>query len=62
MIRFQARWQNYENDYQLRRLFAWNKSAPTGQILMKLLMRLFRKSVDKIQVSLKSYKNNGYLT
>jgi len=33
---------------------AWNNPAPTG--------RIFRKSVEKIQVSLKSDKNNGYFT
>jgi hypothetical protein len=27
-----------------------------------IFLRFFRKSVDKIQVSLKSHKNNGYLT
>ena len=34
---------------------AWKNSAPTGQILIKLDTRFhFRKSADKIQVSLKS--------
>ena len=42
------------------RWFVWNNSAPTERIFMKL--SVFRKSVQKIQVSLKSYKNNGYFT
>ena len=40
--------------------------TPTGQILMKfctlVYIFFFWKSVDKIQVSLKSDKNKGYLT
>jgi hypothetical protein len=35
----------------------WKNSTPIGQIFMKFDMRLFRKSVDKIQVSSKSDKN-----
>jgi hypothetical protein len=55
-----------KSDYYLRhvrlsvRLSAWNNSAPTGRILMKLDIEPFRKSVENIQVTLKSYKNNGY--
>jgi predicted component of type VI protein secretion system len=37
---------------------ARKKSASTGQIFIKSDMRIFRKSVGKIQVSLKSEKNN----
>jgi hypothetical protein len=32
---------------------AWNNSTPTGRILMKSDFVIFRKSVEKIQVSLK---------
>jgi hypothetical protein len=39
---------------------AWNNSVPTGQIFMKFDFSTFRKSVQKIHVSLKSDKNNGY--
>jgi hypothetical protein len=35
-------------------LSAWNSSAPTGRILIKF--------VDKIEVALKSDKNNWYFT
>jgi hypothetical protein len=43
------------------RLSAWNNSAPNGRILIKLnIWAFFRKYVEKIQVSLKSDKNNGY--
>jgi len=40
---------------------AWNDSAPTGRIFIKfdILVSIFRKSFDKIQVSLKSDKKNG---
>ena len=42
---------------------AWNNSAPTGRIFMKFdIKSIFRKSVEKIRVSLKSDKNNGYFT
>jgi hypothetical protein len=41
----------------------WNNSAPTGRIFMKCVISVFlRKSIDKIQVLLKSGKNNGHLT
>jgi hypothetical protein len=39
-----------------------NNSATTERILMKLDVLLFWKSVEKIQVSLKSDKNNRYFT
>jgi hypothetical protein len=38
----------------------WNNSAPTGRVFLKSDTRIFRKSVEKIQVSLKSDNNNGY--
>ena len=42
---------------------AWNNSNPIGRILIKLDISAFiRKSVEKIQVQLKSDKNNGYFT
>jgi hypothetical protein len=42
---------------------AWNNSTPSGQILIKRdIEALFRKSTEKIQVSLKSDKNKGYFT
>ena len=41
---------------------AWNNSAPTRRIVMKLNMSFLRKSVHKLQVSLKSDKNNRYFT
>jgi hypothetical protein len=40
---------------------ARNYSSPTGRIFMKF-DTYFRKYVEKIQVSLKSDKNNGYFT
>jgi hypothetical protein len=44
-------------------LSARNILAFTGRIFIKFDIRafFFRKSVDKIQVSLKSDKNNGFL-
>jgi len=40
----------------------WNNSAPTGRIFMKFdILTIFRKSVEKIQVSLKSDKKTGLL-
>jgi len=51
--------RKFSNSFQARS--AWNTSAPTGQILMKFeICVVFRKSLEKIQVSLKSDKNNGY--
>ena len=56
-----------KSDFSLRRarqsvrLSAWNNSAPIKRIFMTFDI-IFRKSVDKIQVSLKSDKNNGYFT
>jgi len=45
------------------RLSAWNYSASTGRIFTKLyIRRFFRKSVEKIQVTLKSNNNNRYFT
>jgi hypothetical protein len=42
-------------------LSAWNNSAVIGQIAMKFEISLFvLKSVEKVQVSLKSEKSNGY--
>ena len=38
--------------------YAWNISAPTGRIFVKFLcLKTVQKSVEKIQVSLKSDKN-----
>jgi hypothetical protein len=42
-------------------LSAWNNTVPTGRIFMKFLM-IFRECVQRIQVSLKSDKNNWYFT
>ena len=39
-----------------------NNSAPPKWILMKFDISFFWKYVEKIQVSLKSDKNNGYIT
>ena len=45
------------------RVSAWYNSAPAGQIFMKFGIRIFfEKTVEKIQVSLKSDKNNRYFT
>jgi hypothetical protein len=42
---------------------AWNNSAPTKRTFIKLdIWAFLRKSVEKIQVSLKSDKNNGHFT
>jgi len=41
---------------------AWNNTAFMGQIFMKFDNCVFFKSVKKIQVSLKSDKNNRYFT
>ena len=42
---------------------AWNNSAPTERIFKKFYISIcFRKSVEKIQVSSKTDKNNGYFT
>ena len=41
------------------RLSAWENSAPTGRIFLKLDIWVFlKKAVEKIQVQLKSDKNN----
>ena len=46
------------------RLSAWNNSATTERNFVRLYiyiyMSIFGKFVDKIQVSLKSHKSNGY--
>jgi hypothetical protein len=40
---------------------AWNNSAPTGRIFMRFdIWPFFENLWRKIQVSLKSNKNNGY--
>jgi len=44
------------------RLLAWKDSAPNQQIFMKFYTSIFRKFVEKTQVSLISDKNNGYFT
>jgi hypothetical protein len=42
---------------------AWNNSAPTGWSFMKFdILSIFRKSVEIIQISLKSDKTNRYFT
>ena len=43
------------------RLPAWNNSYPNGRILEKFDIYVFRKFVEKIQISLKSDKNTGTL-
>ena len=44
-------------------LSAWKKSAPQRSDFRDILyLGIFRKSVDKIKVSLKSDMNNGYFT
>jgi len=44
------------------RLPTWNNSAPTGRNSMKFEFEFFLKIRWKIQVSLQSDKNKGYLT
>ena len=39
---------------------AWNNSAPTRRIFMKLHRNIFRKSIKKNKISLNSDKNNTY--
>ena len=41
---------------------AWDKSSPIGHFAMQLDMSNFRKQVQKIQILLKSDKNNGHFT
>jgi hypothetical protein len=41
---------------------AWNKWVPTERIFIKILNSKIFKSVQKIQVSSKSDKNNGSFT
>ena len=63
---FQILSQNYEKRLLASsclsvRLFAWNNSVPTGGIFVKFDSGIFfEKPVVKIQVSLKSDKNNEY--
>ena len=40
---------------------AWNNSAPTGPIFVKFYVTVFRKSVEKMQFSFNSEKNNWYI-
>ena len=45
------------------RLSAWKNLAPNGRILMKRdIWAFFRKSIENIQVLLKSDKYKGYFT
>jgi len=49
--------------YPSVRLSAWKNSAPSGRIFMERGISVFyRRSVDKIEVSLISDMNNGYFT
>jgi len=41
---------------------SWNNLAATERFLWILIFEFFRKSVEKIQVSWKSAKNDGYFT
>ena len=43
-------------------LSVWNNSASTQRIFMKSDIKIFRKSVEKIEVLLHSEKNNVYFT
>jgi hypothetical protein len=57
-----------KSEYDLRHVYptvcpsTWNNSAPTGRIFMKYDIWVFFNSVEKIKVSLKFLKNNGYFT
>jgi hypothetical protein len=57
-----------KTDYERRRVCrtvcpsARNNADPPGRIFMKCVFSIFKKSVEKIQVSLKSDKNNGHFT
>jgi hypothetical protein len=70
LIGFEARRQNCEKRLLASsyvspsiRPFPWNNSTPTRQIFMEFdICVLFEKYIGKIQVSLKSDKNNGYFT
>jgi len=44
------------------RLSAWNNSAPTRRVFLKFGIWVFYKKPEKNQVSLKSNKNDGYIT
>jgi len=41
-------------------LSEWNNSAPTGWILIKFYMSIFRMFVETVQARRKRNKNNGY--
>ena len=41
---------------------ARNNSAPTGSTFTKFDLNIFRKSVYRVTISLKTVKNNGYIT
>ena len=57
-----------KSDYQLLHFCAsvcpslWNSRLPMDGFSLIRYLNIFRKSVDKIQVSLKSNKHNGYFT
>jgi hypothetical protein len=57
-----------KSDYQLPHVYlsvcpsAWNNSAPNGYTLTKFDLNIFRKSVHRVQVSLKTDNNNRYFT
>jgi len=40
----------------------WNSSAATGRIFMNVYIRVFFEAVEKVQVLLKSGRNNVYFT
>jgi len=52
---------NYEHRYVC--LPTWNNLAPTGHIFINSdILSIFLNSVENIQISLKSDKNNRYFT
>jgi hypothetical protein len=51
---FWARLQNCKDRLLTFVMAAWNKYVPTWRISLSLLLEYFRKSVKKIQVSVKS--------
>jgi len=63
MLLFKYVYKFAKSDYQLChvRLSSWNNSAPTGRIFVKHL-NIFRKSVAKIKLSIKSEKYTAYFT
>jgi hypothetical protein len=40
---------------------AWNDPAPSGRIFMKFCLKIFRKSIERIQVSLELTRITGTL-